>query len=240
MDFISDQTVTFIEAVQQAETKEDLQKVLERTLRKLGVRYFTLYEFTGSTEEGVLGNYPIEWGERYARKRYEYTDPVALKLFRERKGFHWSGEKFSSEGLLRGESREVFHEGSDFGLREGYAYLFSDLTGHSALTSFCADRMERDPKMLPAMHLISLYMHAKFKELTAQIEPAADVSSLTPRERECLRWAGLGKTNWEIAVILNIKETTVLTHIENAKRKLNVQSKMQAVIRSMKTGVIHL
>ena len=239
MDFISDQTVSFIETVQKAETKEALQKILEGTLSKLGVKYFTLYEFTGSTEEGVLGNYPPEWGGRYAEKRYEYVDPVALKLFRERKGFRWTGKDFETEGLLQGDSKHMFHEGSGFGLREGYAYLISDWTGRSALTSFCADRVERDPKMLPAMHLISLYMHGKYRELASKLPSAAEVASITARERECLRWVGLGKTNWEIAKILDVKETTVQTHIENAKRKLNVQSRVSLVVQSMKTGVIH-
>src|SRR3546814_503497 len=151
MDFISDQTVTFIEAVQKAETKAALHGVVERTLGKLGVKHFTLYEFTGSTEDGVLGNYPPEWGERYAEKRYEYVDPVALKLFRDRKGFRWDGRQLETDGLLQGDSKHVFHEGCDFGLREGYAYLFSDWSGQAALTSFCAEKVEQDPKMLPAM-----------------------------------------------------------------------------------------
>lgn len=240
MDFISDQTVTFIEAVQRASTKDELRSVLEDTLVKLGIRYFTLYEFTGSTEEGVLGNYPAEWGGRYAEKRYEYLDPVALKLFRERKGFRWDDKLFQSEGMLKGGSGHVFHEGSDFGLKEGYAYLISDHCGHSALTSFCADRVERNPKMLPAMHLISLYMHGKYKELDVRGEEPTDAPNLTPRERECLRWAALGKTSWEISKILNVKETTIQTHIENAKRKFNVPSKMQAVVRSLQCGAIHL
>lgn len=240
MDFISDQTVTFIETVQKAKTKEALQSVLEGTLSKLGVKYFTLYEFTGTMEDGVFGNYPPEWGGRYAEKRYEYADPVALKLIRDRKGFQWTGKNFEAEGLLQGDSKHVFHEGNDFGLREGYAYLFSDWTGHSALTSFCADQIEQDPKMLPAMHLISLYMHGKYRELTSKLPSAAEVASITARERECLHWAGLGKTNWEIAKILGVKATTIQTHIENAKRKFNVQNRVALIVQSMKTGVIHL
>jgi len=240
MDFISDQTVSFIEAVQKASTKNELKGVVERTLAKLGVRYFTLYEFTGSTEEGVLGNYPAEWGGQYAEKRYEYVDPVALKLFRDRKGFFWDGKRFSDEGMLKGESGQVFHEGGEFGLREGYAYLISDLCGNTALTSFCADQVEHHPKMLPAMHLISLYMHGRYKEISRTNPQPDETPMLTPRERECLRWASLGKTNWEISKILNVKETTIQTHIENAKRKFNVSSKMQAVIRSLQCGAIHL
>lgn len=240
MDFISDQTASFIEAIHKAANKDELKGVVERTLGNLGVNHFTLYEFTGSTEEGVLGNYPTEWGGLYAEKRYEYVDPVALKLFRDRQGFYWDNKRFSEEGMLKGQSGQVFHEGGEFGLREGYAYLISDLSGHLALTSFCADQVDHHPKMLPAMHLISLYMHGKYKEICRADPLPQEMPLLTSRERECLRWASLGKTNWEISKILNVKETTVQTHIENAKRKFNVTSKMQAVIRSIQCGVIHL
>lgn len=240
MDFISDQTVTFIESVQKTNTENELRDVLKNTLQTLGVHYFTLYEFTGSTTEGVIGNYPDEWNGRYAKKRYEYLDPVALKLFKERKGFFWDRKLFETDGTLKGGKRQVFGEGGEFGLREGYAYLIGDQFGQAALTSFCAEKIDQDPKMLPAMHLISLYMHGKYKELTTKISIPEEAPYLTQRECECLGWAGRGKTNWEIAQILGVKETTIETHIQNAKRKLNVSSKMQAVIRSIQSGFVHI
>lgn len=87
--FISDATANFIEAVQAIETTDALLQLMQVTLKSFGVRYFTLYEFTGSTEKGALGNYPTEWGARYAERRYEYRDPVAQKLFRDRQGIFW-------------------------------------------------------------------------------------------------------------------------------------------------------
>jgi DNA-binding CsgD family transcriptional regulator len=240
MDFITDQTASFIHAVQEAKDTNELLAVLEETLEGLGVPHFALYEFTGKVETGTLSNYPLEWGHRYVNKRYETLDPVTLKLFNGSKGFFWDEKIFGSEGALTGRSKTVFHEGSDFGLREGYAYLMANVNGQSALTSYGGEALERDPKMLQAMHLISLYVHGKFKELTTPSQPPVTAPYLTPRERECLLWAGHGKTNWEIAQILAVKETTVLTHIENAKKKLNSPTKIQAVVRSMQLGVIQL
>lgn len=53
--------------------------------------------------------------------------------------------------------------------------------------------------------------------------------SLTPREEECMMWASVGKTSWEIGVILDIKERTVVYHIENVKKKLGVKTRQQAI-----------
>jgi len=240
MDFITDKTASFIHAVQEAKDTHELQSVLERTLDSLGVPHFALYEFSGRVETGTLSNYPLEWGLRYLEKRYENQDPVTLKLFNGRRGFYWNEKVFHNEGALTGRSKTVFTEGSDFGLREGYAYLMTNANGQSALSSFGGEELETDPKMLQAMHLISLYVHGKFKELTTPVQPLDETPYLTPRERECLLWAGKGKTNWEIAQILEVKETTILTHIENAKKKLNSPTKIQAVVRGMQLGMIQL
>ena len=56
--------------------------------------------------------------------------------------------------------------------------------------------------------------------------PAFDLS---PRETEVLRWVGLGKTNYEIGIILNVSTFTVKNHLQRTFRKLNVMNRAQAV-----------
>ncbi len=41
------------------------------------------------------------------------------------------------------------------------------------------------------------------------------VPRLSEREMEVLRWAKIGKSNWEVSVILNISECTVKFHMRN-------------------------
>jgi DNA-binding CsgD family transcriptional regulator len=52
---------------------------------------------------------------------------------------------------------------------------------------------------------------------------------LSPRELEVLKWLKLGKTSWDISVILNISERTVNYHVNNIVQKLGVSSRLQAV-----------
>lgn len=59
---------------------------------------------------------------------------------------------------------------------------------------------------------------------------------LTTRELACLHWVALGKTSWETGVILGITERTVNFHIQNACRKLQVQSRQAAVTALMHAG----
>jgi DNA-binding CsgD family transcriptional regulator len=53
--------------------------------------------------------------------------------------------------------------------------------------------------------------------------------SLSPREREVLKWLRLGKTSWDISVILRISERTVNYHVNNILKKLDVTNRLQAV-----------
>jgi len=57
-----------------------------------------------------------------------------------------------------------------------------------------------------------------------------DTVILTDRERECLTWVSKGKTNWDISQILMITERTVQYHVENAREKLGVDTRLQAVV----------
>lgn len=57
--------------------------------------------------------------------------------------------------------------------------------------------------------------------------------SLTQRELEILRWMGEGKSNREISVILGINPITLKNHVSKVYRKLDVQSRAEAVSRGL-------
>ena len=60
---------------------------------------------------------------------------------------------------------------------------------------------------------------------------------LSKRENECLRWAAVGKTDSEIALILSRSCATIRFHIHNAALKLNAVNRSQAVFRSQTPGI---
>ncbi len=61
--------------------------------------------------------------------------------------------------------------------------------------------------------------------------------SLSPREREVLKWVKRGKTSWDISVILRISERTVNYHVSNIMRKLDVTNRQQAVSEAAKYDI---
>jgi DNA-binding CsgD family transcriptional regulator len=61
---------------------------------------------------------------------------------------------------------------------------------------------------------------------------------LSAREGECLHWAAAGKTSWETACILGVRERTVNFHLGNAFAKLKVNNKQAAVAQAIKQGLL--
>jgi DNA-binding NarL/FixJ family response regulator len=65
-------------------------------------------------------------------------------------------------------------------------------------------------------------------------------SHLSHREREVLQLMFEGKSNREIAETLSIKEATVKSHVSVILMRLNVSDRTQAVVESLKRGLVHL
>jgi DNA-binding response OmpR family regulator len=56
---------------------------------------------------------------------------------------------------------------------------------------------------------------------------------LSPREVTVLTWSARGKTSDEIATILNLSKRTVDFHMDNARAKLGVATRTQAVVKAV-------
>ena len=54
---------------------------------------------------------------------------------------------------------------------------------------------------------------------------------LSEREAEIIRWVRLGKTNYEIGIILGISAFTVKNHLQRIFRKLDVSNRAQAAAK---------
>jgi DNA-binding CsgD family transcriptional regulator len=62
--------------------------------------------------------------------------------------------------------------------------------------------------------------------------------ALSPRERDCLSFAAKGLTDAQIGAKLGITQSTAHFYVEQAKRKLGVRTRAQAVAQLIATGVL--
>jgi DNA-binding NarL/FixJ family response regulator len=66
------------------------------------------------------------------------------------------------------------------------------------------------------------------------------ISPLTPRETEILNYMAKGYLNKQIANMLDISEQTIKNHVTSILRKLDANSRTQAVITAVRRGIISL
>jgi DNA-binding NarL/FixJ family response regulator len=71
-------------------------------------------------------------------------------------------------------------------------------------------------------------------------EARAAIDQLTPREREVLRALAEGLGDKEIAERLHVGTRTVHTHVTSILAKLEVSSRMQALVFAARHGVVSI
>jgi DNA-binding NarL/FixJ family response regulator len=64
--------------------------------------------------------------------------------------------------------------------------------------------------------------------------------SLSARELEILTWVARGKSSTDIAAMIGISDRTVDYHVENAMRKLGVNSRVQAAVKACAARLIRI
>lgn len=62
--------------------------------------------------------------------------------------------------------------------------------------------------------------------------------ALTERETEVLKLLARGQANKQIASSLFVEEKTVKAHVSSILRKLGVQSRIQAALHAIRTGLV--
>lgn len=78
------------------------------------------------------------------------------------------------------------------------------------------------------------------KDPDAGGEPADDpYESLTDRERQVLKLVAEGRSNKEIASLLDISVKTAMTHREHVMQKLNLHNRTELTLFAIRRGIIH-
>lgn len=106
------------------------------------------------------------------------------------------------------------------------------------------DFSERDRLMLNCLspHIRQAYGNAEaISAIRRNISASGQtqervISDLTLRETEVLHWLAQGKSNHDIAVIMQVKECTVKKHLQNIYQKIGVENRTSAVLTAMGAG----
>lgn len=147
---------------------------------------------------------------------------------------HYAVEQISAERMLASElKRFVVHGFGDAHSGIATVVMFGRI--HAPPSAYCAHLLE----------LLMPHLHCAIVKVTASKSPSVLATShnvkikpLSKREMQVLEWLPTGKTNWEIAQIMQVSPLTVKNHVQNILRKLHVENRNQAASKALKLGMI--
>ena len=242
-DEYSKRTLDFVERLRGLTKYEDIRALIVKELETFGLSCVTSLTIPGpgsKFKDGILlNNRPAEYVDRYAEKNYVMHDPCVKELRLNMNPYSWNDVREGRD--LKKAERAIIDEAREFDANDGFIVPIVNLSGSVSL--FCPWGREPDltPRARLALEIIGIYSHqALTRALVRKQREEVVHQPLTPREREIMQWVAVGKTDEEIADILSISTTTVTSHVENAKQKLDAFRRTYAVVQAIRLGEISL
>jgi DNA-binding CsgD family transcriptional regulator len=229
-------------SVDEISTAEQLHAFIRQILKayelKNGVYY--LPGMTGEVEVKPFYylTYPEPWFQRYVEADYLTIDPVVPAGFGGLLPIDWSTLERRAPRV-----KQMFGESLEFGIgRQGLTFPIRGPKGEAALFSVTSDLPDKEWVEAKRTYIRDLQVLAHTVHAKAMLLAGAQVpdhqARLTPRERECLTWAAVGKTSDDIATILNISEGVVRIHLRSAQHKLNCLNRTHSVAKALAQKLI--
>jgi LuxR family quorum-sensing system transcriptional regulator CciR len=233
---------TFVREANRITEIADLQPLLEDALKELGFQHYALVHHTPGWDlpEGVirLNNYPENWLDIFVSRGYFSDNPVHCASQRSLTGFMWS--QLPTLIDLTSRHRQLLNEWQNQGFGEGFTVpvnIIGEATGSCSMSVRSGDIFPT--RSLPAAQYIACFAFeaarrvSKSKIVLRLQSNSNSRKALTPRQMDCLILVAQGKSDWDISRILGISAQTVHQHIETAKKKYNVSSRTQLVVRAL-------
>jgi DNA-binding CsgD family transcriptional regulator len=235
---VNEELINFANACEAAITLSELEALWLARMRALGFTYVALGAHVDPLRPGqasyVFQNYPAAWIAHYSDARYHLIDPVFRAVERGRTSFDWTAPEFFDD--LAWRQRRVLAEAKEFGLRYGRTHALAYTPNFKASGSFVTETPDIDPEAYAAAKLVNIIVHQRAAQLCAAV--TGPIPELRRRERQCLELCASGLNDEEAACALGVSVATVRRHIERARTRMGVSSRMQAVIRAISSGQI--
>lgn len=225
----------FISDIKHIDSLQSLAALFETVIKKLGCKYFVCASaadpanLPGATF--VLTNYPGEWINHFVESNYHAIDPILQNATDQLMPFTWNNTEWRYG--LRAEQINILNEAKECGLGHGYTVPIHTSNGFPSSCSVVFEEDHVRQEALYAIHLMTPYLYSTALKIRTQSDRPLENKQLTPRQKQCLELIALGKTDWEISVILNVTESNVHYHVKNIFKILKVVNRTQAVVQAL-------
>ena len=241
-----DDVNAFIAHARTGASADDLRLLMESVTREMGFDTYSLFQHVRDwdwkkSEALAISNYPMGWLEYFFAQKFNLSDPVIRAARRTAIGFRWND--IPRLIPMTAKQLRILECGRREGLVDGFtvpANIPGEATGSC---NFAVGPGHVLPEANLAMaHLVGSFAYEAARQLwLRQIGIVRhDPVHLSPRQRDCLVLVAKGKTDWEIATVLGLKESTVNGYIDETKAALGVTRRSQLVTRALFEGHVCL
>lgn len=229
---------SFVEQCEGISRLDELKAAFQKAIEAIGFRRFACVSHVDPLNPPesaiIIHNYPHRWMKHFSQCRLDRVDPVFQYAGHTLQPFFWSDDEFVA--ALSKRQREIMKQAKEAGLSGGYTVPIHSLGVLPASCSVIPDgtgAAESDPLSYLAVYLMAVYLHETASKIVNRGFVRLAVPTLSTQEQRCLRYVALGKSDWAIAQILGLSQSTVHHHVEAAKRRLGTATRVQAVVQAL-------
>lgn len=232
----------FVEKANRATDIKELHSLLESTVRELGFDYFALVHhvniYQARGDAVFIFDFPDNWVELINRRGYFIDDPVHVACQKSAVPFTW--EDVPNLIVLTSRQQEMLTAAKRAGLGGGFTvpiHIPGEYTGSCTFSTRVGRALPQ--AALPAAHYVGSFAFEAARRVMQRqaAERGGKARSanpkLTRRQLDCVVLAGRGKSDRDVAQILGISNHSVHQHMEDAKRKYEVATRMQLIVRAL-------
>ncbi|MBH5321605.1 helix-turn-helix transcriptional regulator [Aurantiacibacter sediminis] len=181
--------------------------------------------------------FPEKWIAIYDDFSFRKNDPIPETIMDRGKVTTWEQVREQLR-LTNEDAREFFGALDASGLLHGIGIPLYGPRGRNAYSSFgFAEALAPDSDgIVAALQTIAQAAHRRICMLL-DADAMQDVR-LSDQETNIMHWIAQGKSNTDIATILDISPNTVSTHTKRIFRKLDTSDRVTATVKSLKLGLI--
>ncbi|HVY20924.1 MAG TPA: LuxR family transcriptional regulator [Bauldia sp.] len=184
-----------------------------------------------------FNDWPQDWLDYYTEHGFFQRDFIVAESRRRMAPFTWA--EMDPSIFASPVAQEFFAASRAHGWMDGFAVPIRGAGGYEGIVSLAAKQtVELGAVERGLLETAARVLNERCRTTVGLGDTPQPLPQLTDREIECLQWVSLGKTDWEIGELLGVTKATAHFHIEQAKRKLGVTSRVQAVALLLLHGVL--
>jgi len=186
----------------------------------------------------VASAYTPEWQRHYTQSDYVNIDPIVRAGMGGVLPVDWATIQTNSPIV-----KKFFGEAQEFGIgSSGLSFPIRGRHGEFAIFSVaareCPANWEALKRKMARELMLLAYSFHDWALRAEGVDQHDFLDALSTREKDCLRWRAMGKSDWDISHLLSISERTVKFHLENARAKLGATNTVHAVAIAVGFGII--